>query len=36
MLQIAALMPEEYHGEYAGWKGRLPQYLKFDVAHGQA
>ena len=35
MLQIASLLPDEYHGEYAGWKGRSPQYLKFDIAQGQ-
>jgi 1-acyl-sn-glycerol-3-phosphate acyltransferase len=28
MCQIAALMPEEYHGEYAGCKSQ-PKYLKF-------
>jgi len=36
MGQIAALLPEEYHGEYAGWKGKPPQYLKFEGASGQA
>ena len=35
MAQVAALMPEEYRGEYAGWRGRAPQYLRFDIAGGQ-
>jgi 1-acyl-sn-glycerol-3-phosphate acyltransferase len=28
MAQIAALMPEQYHGEYANWKSP-PKYLRF-------
>ncbi|MBN1584186.1 MAG: 1-acyl-sn-glycerol-3-phosphate acyltransferase [Anaerolineae bacterium] len=30
MAQIAALLPEENHGVYAGEVGKTPQYLRFD------
>jgi 1-acyl-sn-glycerol-3-phosphate acyltransferase len=28
MVEIASLLPEEYHGYYAGWTGKAPKFLR--------